>query len=223
MRVSEKNSSNGDACMNKISVTLPFVDDPDVVFRVAWYVVGSSPGVYLTNYSEPESEAFEGSVSFSVRRGESEYAVTLSISGGDSNIIIEASGENQVELDDYTKEISDGINSSLDKYRVLGTNQKGRVRRALVAKTCWDRLIHLILKKHPLSEVYYQVAHGREMMIKATEGESIHPITLHTSGWLTQIEKLPREEPLPGDLATALAKKSVEWKQDTVKVIQRYI
>jgi len=205
------------------SAAIPYVDDPSIVFRVAWYVVASSPGVYLSDYSEPESQEFQGSASFTVRTENTSREVDISVVGEKSNIQVKVHGQNEEELQAYLESLSTEINSSLDKYRVLGTNQKSRVRRALVAKTCWDRLIHMILKKQPLSEVYYQVAHGREMMIKATEGENLHPITLHTSGWLSQIEKLPRDEPLPGDLATALAKKSVEWKQETIDVIKRYI
>jgi hypothetical protein len=215
--------SNGDGKMSSASVSIPFVDNPDVVFRVVWYVIAASPGVFLKRYSEPESQEFTGSAEFTNKKDDSTYEVAISIDEGDSNIMIEISGDDQTKVEKYMKDISDEVNESLDKYRILGTEQKGRVRRALVAKTCWDRLIHLILKKHPLTEVYYQVAHGREMMIKATEGESIHPITLNTSGWLAKIEKLPREEPLPADLATALAKKSVEWKQETIDVIKRYI
>ncbi len=205
------------------SAEIPYVDDPAIVFRVAWYAVASSPGVYLSAYSEPESQEFQGSASFTVRAENNSMEVSLSVVGEKSNIQIKVKGSDEKDLELYLETLSNDINASLDKYRVLGTNQKSRVRRALVAKTCWDRLVYLILKKQPLSEVYFQVAHGREMMIKATEGESLHPITLHTSGWLSQFENLPREDPVPGDLATALAKKSVEWKQDTIEVIKRYI
>ncbi|MFW9918754.1 MAG: hypothetical protein ACFFED_04090 [Candidatus Thorarchaeota archaeon] len=214
---------NDDAMTAHVSAAIPYVDDPSIVFRVAWYAVASSPGVYLSNYSEPESQEFQGSASFTVRTENTSMEVNISVIGEKSNIEIDIKGQNDEELNTYLQELSTEINNSLDRYRVLGTNQKSRVRRALVAKTCWDRLVFLILKKQPLAEVYYQVAHGREMMIKATEGESLHPITLHTSGWLSQFESLPREDPLPGDLATALAKKSVEWKQETIEVIKRYI
>lgn len=214
---------NDDAMTTHASAAIPYVDDPSIVFRVAWFVIASSPGVYLSGYSEPESQEFQGSAGFTVRSENNSIEVELSVVGNRSNIQINTKGHDEHVLQEYLENISKDINASLDRYRILGSDQKGRVRRALVAKTNWDRLVFLILKKRPLSEVYYQVAHGREMMIKATEGESLHPITLHTSGWLSQIEKLPREEPLPGDLATALAKKSVEWKQETIDVIKRYI
>jgi hypothetical protein len=62
------------------------------------------------------------------------------------------------------------------------------------------------------------------MMIKATEGEQgVNPLTLTTSGWLANIESLPREEPLPGNIASELAKKSIEWKKGTHEVIRRYL
>jgi len=34
---------------------------------------------------------------------------------------------------------------------------------------------------------------------------------------------MPREEPLPGNVATELAKKSIEWKKETQEVIARYL
>ncbi len=205
------------------SLSIDYVDDPAVVFRVAWYAVSFRPGVYLTEYAEPESKSFQGKASFSVGVGEEALEATISIEEGASHIQIDASGPTEDQVQSFLKDTSEVINGALDKYRVQETEQKSRVRRALVAKTCWDRLVYLILKKQPLTEIYYQIAHGREMMIKATEGDDLHPITLSTSGWLSTVEPLPREEPLPGNLSTALAKKSVEWKRDTVEVIQRYL
>lgn len=214
---------NDDAMSIKSSLTVPYVDDAAVVFRVFWYIVASEPGVYLAEYSEPESTEFEGAAEFTVRHDDTPLKIGFSVEGKDSNVHLTASGPNKEIVDAYLRKVSMSANASLDKYRVLETIQMGKVRRALVAKTNWDRLVFLILNKRALSEVYYQVAHGREMMIKATEGEELHPITLNTSAWLSQIEKLPREEPLPADIATSLAKKSVEWKQATIEVIRRYI
>ncbi|MFW9847521.1 MAG: hypothetical protein ACFFF4_00165 [Candidatus Thorarchaeota archaeon] len=205
------------------SISIDFVDDPAVVFRVAWYAVSRRPGVYLTKYSEPESKEFQGNARFSVEINGHTLDVIFSIEEGSSQIQLEVSGSSVEPVNAFAEELSTTINEALDKYRVQNTEDKGRVRRALVAKTCWDRLVYLILKKHPMTEVYYQLAHGREMMIKATEGEDLHPITLSTSGWLSKIEPLPKDEALPGNIAAALAKKSVEWKRDTVEVIQRYL
>jgi len=62
------------------------------------------------------------------------------------------------------------------------------------------------------------------MMIKATEGdEDVNPINLTTSAWLAKIESLPRDEHLPGNIASELAKKSIEWKRGTNEVISRYL
>jgi hypothetical protein len=62
------------------------------------------------------------------------------------------------------------------------------------------------------------------MMIKATEGEeSVPSLTLSTSGWLSRIESLPRDETLPGNIASELAKKSIEWKKETQDIISRYL
>jgi hypothetical protein len=62
------------------------------------------------------------------------------------------------------------------------------------------------------------------MMIKATEGDAtVPPLTLTTSGWLSRIESLPRDQTLPGNIASELAKKSIEWKKETHEVISRYL
>ena len=203
--------------------SIDFVDDPAVVFRVAWYAVSYKPGVYLTEYSAPESKGFQGTASFSIGSDLGAIETTISIEEGESKIQIDASGPSEDIVASFLEETVITINEALDKYRVQGTNEKSKVRRALVAKSCWDRMVHLILKKSPLTEIYFQLAHGREMMIKATEGEDLHSVTLGTSGWLSKVENLPRDEPLPGNLATALAKKSVEWKRDTIEVIRRYL
>jgi hypothetical protein len=205
------------------SLSIDFVDDPAVVFRVAWYAISYKPGVYLTEYSAPESKGFQETASFSIGSDLGALETTISIIEGESKIQIDVSGASEDIVASFLDDAVETINGALDKYRVQGTDEKSKVRRALVAKTCWDRLVYLILKKSPLTEIYFQLAHGREMMIKATEGEDLHSVTLGTSGWLSKVETLPREEPLPGNLATALAKKSVEWKRDTIEVIGRYL
>ena len=59
---------------------------------------------------------------------------------------------------------------------------------------------------------------------EATEGEeSVPSVTLTTAAWLTKIESLPREETMPGNIASELAKKSIEWKRETQNIISRYI
>ncbi|MFW9844750.1 MAG: hypothetical protein ACFFEV_09250, partial [Candidatus Thorarchaeota archaeon] len=174
----------------KSSLSIDFVDDPDVVFRVAWYAVSYKPGVYLTEYSIPESKGFQGTASFSIGSDLGALETTISINEGESKLQIHASGASEDIVSSFLEDTNKTINEALDKYRVQGTNEKSKVRRALVAKTCWDRMVYLILKKKPLAEIYFQLAHGREMMIKATEGEDLHTVTLGTSGWLTKVEDL---------------------------------
>ncbi|MFW9909211.1 MAG: hypothetical protein ACFFEF_11610 [Candidatus Thorarchaeota archaeon] len=207
----------------KLTRVIDYVDDSALVFRVAWYTVASKAGVYLADYSEPEGASFEGRAKFSANINSDSMEVGVVVKESDGTLSIDVSGPDQDKVHSLLDEITNSLNGSLDKYRVLETDDQGKVRRALVAKACWDRLVLLILKKKSISDIYYQVAHGREMMIKATEGQDIHPIALSTSGWLANIEKLPREESMPANLATALAKKSIEWKRDTVEVIQNFI
>ena len=199
-------------------------EDSAAVFRVVWYAIASKPNVILEEYSEAESTIFQGNAKFSLQiAGEKAFA-SIKVDEKDSSVEISAQGKDEVALKVYLDDIMESFEDSINKFKSLPEEDKSKLRRALVAKTCWDRVVYKILKKAPQSEVYYQVAHGREMMIKATEGEGgVHPLTLTTSGWLSNIESLPREEPLPGNIASELAKKSVEWKKGTLEVISRYL
>ena len=199
------------------------IPESDVVFRIAWYVVGSQPGMLLTNYQEAESKEFEGVVQLAGKIEDIPTTVRISVDGGKKKIELAAYSDDESVLNDYVNGTSQFIKTSIGKYIDMDESETGRLRRALVAKTCWDRVIQLILSKSDTSPIYYQVAHGREMMIKATEGDDIHPITLSTSGWLSRIEKLPQDKQMPSELATELAKKSIEWKRETQAFIEQYL
>ena len=199
-------------------------DESAAVFRIAWFSVASKPNVYLEEYSETESKDFNGVAKFSLQIAGEKASVNIAVDGSKSSVGIDAEGKDEVAVSGYLDGLLESLNDALSKYQSLPEDDKARLKRALVAKTCWDRMIHDILNKSPLGDVYVQVAHGREMMIKATEGEEgMHPLTLTTSGWLSRIESLPRDEALPGNIAAELAKKSIEWKKETQEVIGRYI
>jgi hypothetical protein len=201
-----------------------FTDDSATVFRIAWYSVASKSNVILEEYSEAESQVFNGAAKFSLRIAGEKAQVNISVNGAKSSIEVEAEGMDEVAVGVFLDDLVNSLTDALSKYDSLPGDDKARLKRALVAKTCWDRVVREILDKSPLSEVYLQVAHGREMMIKAIEGENgMYPLTLTTSGWLSKIESLPREEPLPGNIASELAKKSIEWKRETQEVISRYL
>jgi hypothetical protein len=211
--------------MAKVSRSLSYSsDDPAAVFRIAWYSVASRPNVILEEYAEAESQVFDGAAKFSLRIADEKALVNISVDGSKSSIGVEVEGKDEVAVGEFLDELVDSLNTALSKYEALSSDDKAKLKRALVAKTCWDRVVYEILNKAPLSDVYVQVAHGREMMIKATEGEDgMHPLTLTTSGWLSRIESLPRDQALPGNIASELAKKSIEWKKETHTVIGRYI
>ncbi len=202
---------------------IPYVADSAVVFRISWYAIASAPRVYLKEYSEAETKDFEGTATFQSESDETHFIVKLLVQESSSTITLEISGEKDKVVSKYLDNLTSSLNTHLDKYVVLGTDAKAKLRRALVAKTCWDRIVYLIFQKRPLSEIYFQLAHGREMVIKATEGEDMAPITLSTSGWLSRTENLSRDEHLPADIATSLAMKAVEWKKETQAIIARYI
>ena len=154
------------------------------------------------------------------------YLPGLPLALGDLDGVAElrAQGKDEVALKVYLDGIMENLEESLGKFKALPEEDQSKLRRALVAKTCWDMVVYKILNKAPLSEVYYQIAHGREIMIKATEGDKdVNPLLLTTSGWLSNIESLPREQSLPGNIASELAKKSIEWKRGTHEVISRYL
>jgi hypothetical protein len=209
----------------KVSRNLNYsTDESDTVFRITWFSVASKPNVLLEAYNEAESQVFNGNAKFSLRIAGEKAKVTISVDGSKSSVGVEAEGKDEIAVGVFLDDLLGSLNDALSKYDALPIDDKAKLKRALVAKTCWDRLVHEILNKSPLNDVYHQVAHGREMMIKAVEGEDgMHPITLTTSGWLSQIESLPRDEALPGNIASELAKKSIEWKRETQEVIGRYL
>ena len=211
--------------MAKVSRNLNYsTDESATVFRITWYSVASKPNVILETYNEAESQVFNGDAKFSLRIAGEKAKVNISVDGSKSSVGVEAEGKDEIAVGVFLDDLVGSLNDALSKYDSLPSEDKAKLKRALVAKTCWDRLVREILNKAPLNDVYHQVAHGREMMIKAVEGEDgMHPLTLTTSGWLSQIESLPRDEALPGNIASELAKKSIEWKRETQEVIGRYL
>jgi hypothetical protein len=197
--------------------------DSSEVFRIAWYVVASKPNMILEEYSEPESAVFEGIARFTTQLAGETAIVGVGVKEAKGTVEISAQGKDEVALAVYLDEVLNTFQDAVEKYDELSPEDQSRLRRALVAKACWDRLVYHILKKAPQTNVYYQVAHGREMMIKASEGDEIHPVTLTTSAWLSKIDSLPRDEPLPGNIASELAKKSIEWKRETQAFISRFL
>jgi hypothetical protein len=211
--------------LTRVSRSLKYgSEEAAAVFRIAWYIIASKPNVLLEEYSEGESQEFTGSARFSVKIAGEDGQVAINIDSAKSSVDIEASGMDEVALSVYTSGIIESMTEAINKYQSLPEELRGKVRRALMAKTCWDRMVREILNKSPMTNVYYQVAHGREMIIKALEREEgVYPITLTTSAWLSQIETYPKDQTLPGSVASELAKKSIEWKRETQEVISRYL
>ena len=206
----------------EISKTISYdIPDSAVVFRLAWYAVASRPGVLLNEYSEAESQIYKGKAIFSSKDINADVRVW--VEEAQRSVEITGWSDEQDQLEDYLNKVAESVESSVNKYQSLSEEEKGKLRRALVAKTCCDKIVFEILNKAPAGAVYFQLAHGREMIIKATEGEDIHALPLTTSGWLTKIEGMPRDEVLPSSIAMELAKKSVEWKKETQDIIARYI
>jgi hypothetical protein len=198
--------------------------EPAVVFRLAWYVIASKPNLILEEHNEAESQDFQGSVKFSLKIAGEDANVTAQVTEAKSSIELIVQGFDEVALSVYLDDHLEAMKDALAKFQSLPEEDKSKLRRALVAKTCWDRVVREILNRSPTNEIYTQVAHGREMVIKATEGDDgVPPLTMTTAAWLSKIESLPREETMPGNIASELAKKSIEWKRETHEIICRYI
>jgi hypothetical protein len=197
--------------------------DPATVFKLAWYTVASKSGVLLADHSEAESRSFKGEAMFTARIDQKPIKTKVEVDEEQGSVEITGWGEDEVALGTYLDSTMDALKKFSDKYLSLADEEQKKLRRALIAKTCWDRIIYKILNKASLSSIYFQLAHGREMMIKATEGGELNPITLTTSGWLSRIEPLPKDETPPAGLATELAKKCIEWKKGTQEVIQNFL
>jgi len=193
-------------------------EDSAAIFRVAWYAIASKPNVLLEEYNEAESTTFQGDATFSLRiAGEKAFA-SVKVDEEEASIELHAQGKDEVALKVYLDSVMEDVAESIPKFKALPADDRSKLIRALVAKTCWDRVVHKILKKAPLSEVYYQVAHGREMIIKATEGEeNVNPIALTTSGWLSNIESLPREETLPGNILLNWPRRVLSGKREHMR------
>lgn len=208
----------------KTSRTLTYgTVDSSVVFKLAWYAVASKPGVLLNQYSEAESQIFKGTATFSTTLDNKPALVRIQVNGDTKSADITVLGASESAGKPFVDGALTQVQNSLGKYAGLSEEAKTKLRRALLAKTCWDRVVHAILNKAPAATVYVNLAHGREMLIKATEGEEVQPSSLTTASWLTVIEPLPRDSPLPSHIASELAKKSVEWKKDTQALIARYL
>ncbi len=197
--------------------------EPSTAFRIAWFIIASKPGVLLKDYSEAESRVFEANATFHVNLDSAKIIVQVLVEEEPSKLVITAWGDNEEILNPYVESVLSEVKDAFDKFRSLDDDRRQRLTRALIAKGCWDKLVADIFKKAPLSDIYVHIAHGREMMIKATEGEEVPPVSLTTSAWLSKIESLPSDEALPGGIATEIAKKSVEWKKETVAFINRIL
>ncbi len=208
----------------KIARTLSY-ESPEsrVVFKIGWHVVTSRPGVVLDDYHESESTSFSGRALFSTKIDNEPLTFRLGVDGAMRTVELAVWARANQIGEPLLNEFVENMQTSLSKYTTLSEEQKQRVLRALLAKMSLDRLIHCILTKSPKNEIYFHLAHSREMIITATAGEEFQPLLLSISAWIQRLEKLASDAPLPAEDATDLAKKALEWKRDTRALISRYI
>ena len=102
----------------KASKTIPYnIAEPSIVFRIAWYVVTLQPGTLLSEYSEAESPAFKGSVSFTTTTGSVKARLQVSVDDSKKSIELTAFGGNQEVMTRYVNDLAGALDSSLRKYR----------------------------------------------------------------------------------------------------------
>ncbi len=194
-----------------------------VVFKIGWYVVSSRPGVILDDYNETPCDSFTGMALFSTKLNDTPLQIRVGVADATRTAELAVWAHERTVGEPILSELVEKMQTSLSKYNTLSEDNQQRVKRALLAKMCWDRVIYSILKKTSKGEIYFHLAHGREMLITATTGEEFPPLLLSTSAWLQRLEKLPNDAQIPADDAAELAKKSLEWKRDTRAIIARYL
>jgi hypothetical protein len=193
------------------------------MFKLAWYTVASKPGVLLVDYKEEESQDFRAEATFETKIAGEPATVRILIEEAHGSASVSAWSKDEAAVRLYLETLVEVALSYLTKYSSLAEGDQQKLKKVLMAKTCFDRIPYKVLNKASVSEVYFQVAHGREMVIKATEGEDTHPVALTTSGWLAKMERMPRDAGMPGGFATELAKKSIEWKKGVQGLIEKYL
>ncbi len=198
--------------------------EPPLVFRLAWYIVSLHPGARLVTETEAESQTFVGEAKFVAKINNQEVAIDCKVDEGDSSIAITVHGNDESTLTEIADKTIENIQQVLDKYAKLDEDLQFRLSKALVAKCCVDRIVYHVLKNSPTSDIYFQVAHAREMMIKATTGQDeVNPMIISAGGWLQKIESLSQDEKMPANIAKEIALKSVEWKNQIYEFIGQYL
>ncbi|MHA2187954.1 MAG: hypothetical protein ACW99V_06915, partial [Candidatus Thorarchaeota archaeon] len=129
--------------------------EPSVIFRIAWYVIASKPGVRLTEYSEAESQDFVAKAMFAAEVESQPIRIRFSVEGVAANVEISAFGEDEDILNKYIDEAKAEFEVAIKKYLALSDDAKSRLRRALVAKTCWDRVVFHVLSKSVVGVIYF--------------------------------------------------------------------
>jgi len=139
--------------MAKVSRNLNYSSDESAaVFRITWYSVASKPNVILEEYREAESQVFNGEAKFSLRIAGEKALVNISVDGSKSSVGVEAEGKDEVAVGVFLDDLVGSLNDAFSKYDSLPSDDKAKLKRALVAKTCWDRVVREILNKAPLSD-----------------------------------------------------------------------
>ncbi len=198
--------------------------EPPLVFRLAWYVSSSFPGARLIKETKAESQVFVGEAQFFVKIDDKEALESCKVDESDSSVKISVLGNDETTINKTAETIESGISQALTKVKSLDEDRQTRLSKALVAKCCVDRIVYHVLNNSPTSDIYFQVAHAREMMIQATAGDDeVNSLALSTAGWLSRIEPLPRDEKMPSNIAKEIALKSVEWKNQIHSFIKQFI
>ncbi len=185
----------------------------DIAFRLAWHILTNIEHSYLGKYSDEHSTNRHAIFILL----DSDKKIIMSLETEDSIIKIKLKGEDKNRIKTIEDNIVQQVSDIIEEYKTYSVDKANRVRMAIIGEIALDKLISDIIKNENLTNLQYNLAHAREMMIKSVT--TFHPITLEISGWLTKLKEYLNTE-IPQDYLKDLATKSKQWKKQVSKIIE---
>ncbi len=186
--------------------------DLDIAFRLAWHILTNIEHSYLGKYSDEHS--LNRHAIFVLIDGDKK--IIMSLETGEDKLILKLKGENEQRIKDIEDNIAQQIAESIEDYKTYDEDKSNRIRMAIIGEIALDKLISDVIKNENLTNLQYNLAHAREMMIKSVT--TFHPITLEISGWLTKLREYLNSE-IPEQYLKDLMVKSKQWKKEASKII----
>ena len=96
-------------------------EDSSTVFRIAWYQIASKPNVLLDEYSEAESQLFQGYAKFSLHIGGEKAFASITVDGKLSSVELQAQGNDEVALKIFLDQLMDELFASISWLQKMWT------------------------------------------------------------------------------------------------------